>query len=146
LSVKDLWQTLVIIVTTFSITLIFFYSLLKGKFIKLKRFEIRIIVFIVIIIFIWITTGNSKIANIILQIIYVVSYVPVAISVTMDSSTENPVAWVIATIAYVFATLAIVCNYTGEIVSLIYPIVNGILGNGIITILIFRNKKNSLTN
>lgn len=140
-AVQDWWQTLITITNAFLIFVIFFYSLFRKKFPKIEPVEILIIFAAISVGIFWAINGNPRSSQGLLQFVYVLSYIPVGISVIKRTKKESAVAWNFAMVSYVFATMAVISNYTGEILSLAYPVINGILGNGIIVFLIYKFKK-----
>lgn len=133
--VQDIWQTLITVTNAILIFIIFLYCLFKAKFTKLGKIEIICLVLVVIITIFWQVSGDDATANILLQIIYIISFFPVGNGI-LNGKKEHPLAWKLAVVSYLFATLAVLFNYTGEIVSLAYPVINGIIGNGIIVAMI----------
>ncbi|HNW71896.1 MAG TPA: hypothetical protein PKZ36_03325 [Candidatus Paceibacterota bacterium] len=140
-AVKDFWQTLITITNLCLVVGIFFIALLCKKFSKIKVTEVICIFLVVFIGIFWVIDGNDQVSNALLQIVYFISFLPIAYQI-LHGEKEHQAAWILGIISGVFATLTVICNYTGEKISLVYPIVN-IIGNGLIVILIYsyRTKK-----
>ncbi len=136
----NIWQSLFVVAITFSILIVLVYSLFKGKFTKITNLEVVIFLMAIAIGIFWQITSNDRISNLLLQSIYVISYIPTIIGITSGRAKENYNSWLIAVIAYFFTTLSLITNYPGDWISFISPILNGMLGNGLIVYLILRRR------
>lgn len=132
----NIWQSLFVIAVTFSILVILIYSLFKGRFTKIKTLEIVIFLMALAIGLFWQISANDRMSNLLLQSIYVISYIPTVTGLINKTGKEHYASWVTAVISYSFATLALVLNYPGDWISFVSPVVNGILGNGVVVITI----------
>lgn len=130
-------QTLIVLAVLFSTFTIFVYSLIKGKFTKISHIEIVIFALAIGIGIFWQTTSNDRAANLFLQGIYLVSYVPTVLGVLRGSARENPTSWSIILLAYVFSTLSVIYGPHEDWVAFANPLINGLLGTGSAVLAIF---------
>lgn len=137
----NIWQSLFIVAVTFSVFIILLYALFKGKFTKIKSLEIVVFLMALGIGIFWQITANDRISNLLLQCIYVISYIPTVIGLIKGTGKEHCASWLTAVISYTFATFALLTNYPKDWIAFISPIVNGILGNGLVMILILSQNK-----
>lgn len=137
---KNLWQSLILIAVTFSISIVFIYSLLKGKFSKISNIEIIVFILAIATGIFWQITSNDRISNLILQVIYVLSYIPTISGLVKGTGKEQYVAWLVAFIAYLFSTISLILGSQVDWIAFIHPLVNGLLGNGVVAILIILKK------
>lgn len=129
---NNLWQSFVVIAVTFSVSVIFVYSLFKKKFSRISKTEIVMFILAIAIGVFWQITSNDRVANLLLQGIYVISYIPTILGIIKCTGKEYYAAWTVAFIAYLFSTISIISGHLTDWVALIHPIVNGLLGNGIV--------------
>ena len=121
---------------TLGMIAIFIYALLKGKFGKVGATEIICIILAIIVGIIWKTRG-PVVANISLQVIFAISFYPTAAGLIKGRLRERPLPWALASMSYIFLVLTVLCNFTGDDwTKLVYPIVNGVFGNGSILVII----------
>jgi len=138
---NNLWQSFIVIAVTFSVSIIFMYSLLKGKFSKISYVEITIFILAIAIGIFWQITLNDRISNLLLQGIYVISYIPTIYGIIKGTGKEYHVAWIVAFTAYLFATISIAFDPQIDWIAFVHPVVNGLLGNGVVAGLILYKKK-----
>lgn len=139
----DYLKTAIVFIGFIGITSIMIYSLFKGKFAKLTKIDLILLFLSIIIGIFWQISENAKISNLLLQIIIFISFLPTAIGLMQNRLKEKHLPWTLAAIAYFFQTISLLINYDGNIYQLFLPIINGILGNGLIPIiLIFKSIKN----
>ncbi len=141
---KDIWKSLIFFTTSGLLCILFFYSLFRGKFAKFERIELTAIIMAVGIGIFWKTTGNAIVSNLLLQVIYIISFIPVLVGLHRGKLKEKSFAWIVAVIAYVFATMAILLKFDGNWLSLVPPILTGIMGNGSVALFIFLKRKKAL--
>ncbi len=137
---QNIWQSLIVIVVLFSTLVIFLYSLWKGKFTKVSKVEVTIFVSALLVGIFWQTTANYRVANILLQLIYLLSYIPTIIGIFSAKAKENPTSWTIILFGYVFSTLSICFGPHSDWVSFLNPVVNGLLGTGLVVFAIVYKK------
>ena len=140
----NIWQSLFVIAITFSVFIILAYSLIKGKFTKFKTLEAVIFIMALGIGFFWQVTDNDRIANLLLQGIYVISYIPTIAGLIKGTGKEHYMSWIVAAISYSFATVALITNYPGDWIAFVCPVVNGVIGNSFVAALILLPPKHFL--
>jgi len=123
-------------------SLLFLTSLIKGKFAKLEKLEYICLSLAVIVGIFWQITGDARLANIFLQAIFIIAFIPIWIGLLNGKLKEKYPPWVLAVICYSFNLAAIIIDWAGDWAQLVYPIVNGIIGNGSVAIMsIYLNKR-----
>jgi hypothetical protein len=137
---EDIWQSLITFAATFSLLIIFGYSLLKGKFSKVSRIEVVTFFLAIVIAIFWQITSNERISNLILQSIYVLSFVPTVNGLVVKKVKEHYFAWVIASVSYVFALISLLGAAQSDWIAYINILI-GILGNGLVALIIIRINK-----
>jgi len=137
----NIYQSIFVIAVTFSVLVILVYSLFKGRFTKIKSLEIIIFLMAIGIGIFWQVTANDRISNLLLQSIYVISYIPTVTGLIRGTGKEHYVSWLTAFISYTFATLSLITNNPGDWIAFVSPVVNGILGNGLVVLLILQQNK-----
>jgi cation transport ATPase len=138
--VSSIWESFLAFAYTFCVAIVFIYALKKGKFSKITNLEIIIFILTLIIIIFWRVTANNSIANLLLQVIYVLAYIPTIGGLLKGYSKEYPLSWTTSVIAYGFSIISIALNFNGNWVSIVFPLINGVLGNGLVVVLIYHNK------
>ncbi len=136
LIIGNLYKSAIAVSAAIFIGIVLTYSLVKGKFGPLKRLEIIVLATTVAIIVFWIKTGDAHISNLLLQIIILISFVPTAIGLLRGDLKEKIFPWALATAAYLFQIVALLIDFKGNYVSIAYPFINGICGNGSIAVII----------
>jgi hypothetical protein len=142
---NNLWQSFIVFAVTFSVCIVFIYSLFKGKFSKISKTEIIVFIIAITIGIFWQITSNDRISNLLLQGIYIISYIPTINGIIKKTCKEYYVSWIGAFIAYLFSTISVGFDPKVDWIAFVHPIVNGLLGNGIVAGLIiykkYKNKK-----
>ena len=133
----DYFKSAIVFVGFISVTLIMVYSLLRGKFVKLTKVDIWLLALSIIIGIFWQATKKAEVSNLLLQIVIFVSFLPTAIGLIQGRLKEKHTPWTLAAIAYSLQTASLLINYNGNLYELFLPIINGIMGNGMITVIIF---------
>lgn len=133
----DIIKSLITVVTAICITLIFIYSLFKGKFGRVGYVEIISFFGALIIGIFWKMTGNAIVSNLLLQLLLLISFFPTGIGLLRHELLEKSLPWDLAVCAYIFMSIAIILDWKrGDWVALVHPIVNGIVGNGGVALII----------
>lgn len=134
--IADTWyQGLISVTMTVFVSVIFIYSLLKRKFTPLKRLEKGILVLTGIFGLIWLITGNERLANVLMQISLLASFWPTIQGLHLGTAKEKPLPWIIAVLAYLLIIISMILSYNGNWLAFVYPLLNGVIGNGIIAAL-----------
>lgn len=136
----DILKTAIVFVGFLGITSIMLYSLIKGKFAKLAKIDLILLTLSIIIGIFWQISDNAKLSNLFLQIIIFISFLPTAIGLAQNRLKEKHWPWTLAAIAYSLQTVSLLINYDGNLYQLFLPIINGILGNGLIPIVLIIKK------
>lgn len=114
-----------------------FYALRKGKFGDLGWTEIVCGTLCLLVGVVWKITGDAITANILLQVIYVISFIPTAFGLLFKDAKEKAPPWNLAVLAYTLVVIAIIIDWgEGSWLELVHPIANGIVGNGSIALII----------
>ncbi len=140
---EDYFKTAIVIVGFTGITSIMIYSLIKGKFSKIRKLDFFLLIISIAIGIFWIISKNANISNLLLQIIIFISFLPTVIGLAQNRLKEKHLPWTLASVAYTLQTISLLINWDGNYYQLFLPIINGILGNGLIPIiLITKSLKN----
>lgn len=107
------------------------YFAIRGKFAMVGVTEIVCGVLTIMIGIFWRTTGNAVWANIFLQAIFLISFFPTVVGLLRGTLRERPLPWALSVVSYLFLVMAIIADWgEGSGYKLVYPIVNGVIGNG----------------
>lgn len=117
------------------------YSLVKGKFAKLKLPEFISIGLVTVTVAYWILTRDSHNTAFFIQASLIVSFYPTAQGLIKNELKEKHWPWTLSVIAYGLQTLSLVINYNGNIYPILFPLINGVIGNGSILIIILFKKR-----
>lgn len=112
------------------------YSLRQHKFTRVQTIDIFIFAAALATGIFWQVTGNAFVAQLALQSILLISYIPTYVGLIQGRAKEDPRSWILVVVAYIFSILAIIVNYQGNWIELLFPIVNGIIGNGLVALLV----------
>ena len=119
----------------------FIYFLTRRKFTKLGRTESIILMLTFLIGIVWKLT-NATVSNLCLQAILAFSFWPTIKGLLWGDNKEKPLPWLIAVVAYGFTITANVINFNGDYAKLIFPLINGVIGNGSVAVIaIIKNRK-----
>lgn len=139
-------EALIAIAVTCCIALISIYALLNGKFARLSRTDNYCLSGCVLILGLWSLTRSARLANLLTQLVYVISYLPIVSGLKHGVLRESPAAWVFAAVAYIFATFAVLADFHGDWLILIYPVVSGVACNAVIAWLAFHDRASRTVN
>lgn len=131
------WQSFIVIAVFFCMLGIFLYSILRGKISKISVVGYISLILAIIIVGFWQITSNYRISNLLLQGIYVISYIPTGVGIIRGTVKEYHIAWIIAFFAYVFSIGSIWTGPPADWIAYAHPVINGLFGNGIIVALMF---------
>lgn len=139
----NLFEWALTLTATIGLVLIFFYALMCGKLGKIGTTEIASFLLAVGIGIFWQTTGNAIAANLLLQVIFLISFVPTLIGLARRKLRERTLPWDLAVTAYVLMICTIVLDWKdGSLLALAHPIANGIVGNGSVALMIRLTRTN----
>lgn len=122
----DYLKTAIVFIEFSGVAGIMFYSFWKGKFVKLAKIDIALLLTLIATGFFWQISENVKIANLLLQIVIFISFLPIAIGLIQNRLKEKHIPWTLAAIAYSLQTTSLLINYDGNLYELFLPIINGI--------------------
>ncbi len=125
--------------------LILGYAAFNKRFSKIGPTEWMILAIAGVIVYYWRTSGDDVMANLLLQAVYVLSFIPTVLGV-LKGNKENILPWYIAVVSYMIMTTNLVIHWQPEqqLVSLVHPILIGVMGNGSVAIAIrHMNKKHN---
>ncbi len=126
-------QSLALIVVTTAIFLVTFYSIIRGKFARLGFLEKICLALAVLVGAIWQVTGDPHLSNLILQVVYVISFIPTIVGLHNGELREQPWPWVLSLGCYTLMIAAVISDWSDTSwVALVHPIVNGLIGNSIV--------------
>lgn len=132
----NLWQSAYTLIVAVGLSGLFLYSLIYGKFGKVGWIEVVCFLLAGGVIILWRVTGNATVANLSLQVIFIISFIPTIVGLLRGSLREKAFAWNLAVTSYIFTTVSLVSSADFLWASLAFPIVNGILGNGSVAVII----------
>ncbi|MBU1083418.1 hypothetical protein KKE14_03220 [Patescibacteria group bacterium] len=138
----DWFKTSTTLACAIQCVVVFLYALFKGKFGKLDKTEIICLVCSIIIGTLWRITGNAILANILLQLVFVISFIPTVVGVLKKELREKQLPWDLAVMSHTWLVVSIVASWhTGSVYELFYPIIGGILGNGAVSVAVRSTNK-----
>ncbi|HRX64211.1 MAG TPA: hypothetical protein P5060_03855 [Candidatus Absconditabacterales bacterium] len=140
----NIFKYMIAILTAICASFVFFYTLFKGSFKKLNEVDSVIILLLVCVGIFWFTSKNQRNTNLLLQLVYIVSFVPIAYNVWFKNATEYIVPFLIALFAYSISIITILLEWNGDWAEIAYPVANGIIGNGLVVVVIYKKQKNNL--
>jgi small basic protein len=135
----NLYQGFIIFVSLFTTVIIFFYSITKGKFAKLKMLDIILLALAIFVGVLWRFT-DDRLANFLVQIVIFIANSATIIGLWRGYLKEFYLSWTFAVSAYVIAIVGLAIGFTGDWLPFFGPILNGIIGNGVVLIFAFRQK------
>ena len=142
---EELFQFLTTAVAAMGLCIIFIYALYRGRIGKVELTEKVSFLLAAVVMVIWRVSGDPVMANLSLQVVYFVSFIPTVKGLLEHRLKEKPLPWDLAVIAYSFMILAVLLRWGIENPeALAFPIVNGIIGNGIVSVIVhtqLRTKK-----
>ncbi|HXF44018.1 MAG TPA: hypothetical protein VNK70_00950 [Candidatus Paceibacterota bacterium] len=133
----DPFKWLVTAVSAGALVFVFFYSLFCGKFTKMRGVDIICLVLAIIVGVVWKMT-DGVMANLLLQGVMVLAFVPAAVGVYYNRAKEKPLPWALAVASYVLMTTIILIGWQGNWEALVHPLASGIGGNGALMLLAVR--------
>jgi xanthine/uracil permease len=142
----DLNSSLIMFASLSTLVVIFIYSLLKNKFAKPTLWDIAILVVAIVILVLWQLATDNRTANFLVQIVIFVSNIATIVGLLRKKLKEYPTSWIWGVSAYTIAVIGFL--FKGKTDWLMYfgPILNGIICNGVVYIIAWKQNKNKLTN
>jgi len=133
---ENYWIWFASLVTTIMVLAIFIVAASKRKFTKIGKVEIISLIIAVAIGIFWQVSGNSTLANLSLQLVFVISFIPTIYGLLYEGASERPLPWFLASMSYVLQIVNILLTSV-SLVALGFPVVN-LLGQGTIGLLAAR--------
>jgi len=131
----ELAEILLPILINIGIIIIFFYALLKGRFAKIDLVDTVVLGLSLVIGVIWKTTNNAELANVALQVVLLISLVPMVVGLIKGTLRDHHLPWVLSWLAYLLQTIIVLLDSSGWHWSeLAFPVGNGLIGNGAIVL------------
>ncbi len=141
----DILESLIAITAPILLIILFSYISIKGKFTKLGKTEKKILALTFIIGILWKIT-SATFSNLCLQAIILFSFWPTIKGLIKGDHNEKPLPWILASVAYLLTVAGNILNLQGNWFKLVFPFVNGVMGNGSVALLSFlQNRKNNIT-
>jgi drug/metabolite transporter (DMT)-like permease len=134
----------VLIVSSISLTILCGLSLFAGRLRMVKPTEIACLVMAIVLGIVWKEqrATNPVTANLLMQGILVISFIPAAWRSYTLEEKQTSATWLWATFAYFLMTAALLSDSHGfKPFQLVNPIIPGIGGNGLLAILAYRQEK-----
>lgn len=139
---ENIWQSLYVLLIAVGLVSIFVYAIVKGRFGRIGILEWVIALLALLIGVIWKTTGNADVANLSLQVIFLMSIVPTIVGLLRNELREKGLPWYLAVTSHALVVIGILVSGSFRWVELTYPLVTGVIGNGIVALVIFtKNQK-----
>lgn len=136
----NVFKFFVTVIVAVGLSIVCIYTLRTGRFGKIGWVEIISLLLAVAVGVVWKTAG-PKLANLALQVIFVISFIPTIRGLIKGELKERPRPWILAVTAYVCQVLSLLADWQGDWISLVYPVVNGIIGNGSVAAIILYQAK-----
>lgn len=136
---ENVYQGIIMFASLLLLVVIFFYSLSKGKFAKLKYLDIIIFSLAIFVGALWKFT-DDRLANFLVQIVICIANSATFVGLYQERLREYYLGWLIAVCAYIIAITGLILNFNGDWLPFFGPLLNGVLGNGIV--LFFAVKQN----
>lgn len=99
----------------------FLVCLLKGRLRKLQRFEKIILILDLKIVLIWWLSHSALLANLLLQISTLISFIPITHDVWKNPKVEKPAPWFLWTSGYALLSLLVIFRWQ-QWHDVVYPI------------------------
>lgn len=119
---NDVYKNILPIICTISSIALVVACFFRGSFKPLTSFEKKIVALDIIIMVIWYLTESSFIANLLLVITAVISFVPIIKDTRDDPYSEDATPWFVWSLAYTFQLIVVVGRWQ-KWEDLLYPLV-----------------------
>lgn len=141
----NILTALVSIALAVGISIIFVTAASKHRFTRLGKIETVSLLLAVIAGIVWQVANNAVIANLMLQIIFLISFYPTIHGLVTNQLVDKPLPWILASIAYTILIITLILDSAKSPWSTFaFPIIN-LLGNGAVgMIIIYRREMHLL--
>ena len=137
----NLWKIASPTVLTLGLLFVLVYSYITGKLGKLGVVEWLTLLLCVPVGIYWRISEDAKIANLMMQIILLVSFVPTVVGLLRGNLREKATSWMTALLAYFLLIGSVLSSATWEWMELAYPLINGIAGNSSVLVALWLKPK-----
>ena len=141
---ENIYQVLVMFVSFLTVIVIFFYALSKAKFAKLTSFDLIILGMAIFVGILWKVSSDDRIANFLVQLVTFIANSATVVGLLRKRLREYYVSWLFAISAYTTAIIGFALSSNQDWLAYFGPMLNGIIGNGIVVIICITQKKNKL--
>jgi hypothetical protein len=98
---------------------------------KLSNLDVLILFFALLVTLFWYMSRNANTANVLIQIINLLSFIPTLRGLKRKELHDHPLPWLLAVTGYGFQILTIISNpEPWSWYALVAPVMSGILGSG----------------
>lgn len=136
----NIYQWFIMFASLITLVIIFFYSLSRGKFAKLKTFDTALLFLAVFVGILWKFTDN-RLANFLVQIVICIANFATIIGLWRGYLREYYFSWIWAVSAYLIAICGLALDFKGDCLPFFGPVLNGVICNGIVLILSSKKTK-----
>ena len=137
---SNIYQSLIMFMSLLTLIVIFFYTMSKGKFAKLSRLDMILFILALFVGIMWKLT-DDRLANFLVQIVMFIANLATVIGLWQKKLREYYVSWIFAVSAYIVAITGLLLSSNHDWLAYFGPILNGIIGNGLVLILSSKTKK-----
>lgn len=136
---SNIYQSLIMFMSLLTLIVIFFYTMSKGKFAKLNQLDIILFVLAIFVGILWKLT-DDRLANFLVQIVMFIATCATIIGLWQKKLREYYFSWIFAISAYIIAITGLAISSNTDWLAYFGPILNGIIGNGLVLILSSKTK------
>lgn len=136
----NIYQGLIMFASLGTTIVIFFYSLSRGKFARLKTFDIVILSLAIFVGILW-KFSDNRLANFLVQIVICIANSATIIGLWRGYLREYYFAWMFGVGAYLIAICGLILDFRGDWLPFFGPILNGVIGNGLVLICSIKQRK-----
>jgi hypothetical protein len=136
-----MFAVLAVATSTAIVSFIFLVSLIKSKFSRISHIDIISLVVAVGVGVFWKVSNDAVIANIALQVLFVISFFPTINGLLKGVARERPVPWLLGTAAYIVQIVIVLSNPI-TLWAVTFPLIQ-IIGQGTIAFLAYRQSSSN---
>lgn len=130
----DIFKYLITVIAAICATMVVIYTMIKGKFQKFTLVDLCVAISVIGLLGYWWYEKNDRITNMLLQVIYLLSFIPTVYNIWIKDSNEYLPPYFVALVAYSLSIVVILLDWKNDWLQLAYPIANGLIGNGSVVI------------
>jgi len=139
----NLWQSAYVLLSTVGLIVICVYAVVRGKFGRIGWTEIVCLALAVVVGVLWKATSDAVVANLSLQLIFIISFVPTVSGLLKRTLKEKALPWAMGVTSYICTVVGILTSVSFDLTALAYPVINGIVGNGTVLVVILLTGRRS---